>query len=243
MTGSRRLNRRGGPGVARRARLALRALFCVFPELSVFPKRSGGCRRPGFQSLSGLAGALGLLVGLAALGVGAQEQRGGFTVSPAYGAVTVLAVSAAGAPDSPLLVEIDHRTPGPVRLMIRNDGFVSQRPGVYRGFQHLSILLRVRNASDRTWIGYDLELQAEAGTPSDYWDGLSFNQPSRIDAYGGFRSDLFETGQRIAEPADRVRFHGGAVDAGGVVEFRFVVTDTTPERDFYLMLEPVFVYA
>ena len=138
------------------------------------------------------------------------------------------------------MIDQDLGGPGPFVITIRNASLAETVPA--SPILRLWIISRVRNAAAGVWVGFDVELQEELRRPSDYWDGLSFDQ-TRAVAGSDFHSDRFLEGERIAEPHDRVRFKNGFVNAGAAVQFRFVITDMTPRSEFYLLQEPVLLFS
>lgn len=166
------------------------------------------------------------------------HNAGGFSFSDQLGGFRILSVTGSGSKGDPFIIDQEFSGPGPGTIAIRN-----QDPSdSTSSFMQIFIVTRVKNVATGTWIGFDIELQEELRIPSDYWDGLSFNQTQRADKKG-FRSSRFRNGERIAEPHDRVRFLDGHVNVGTNVEFRFVITDVTPSAEFYLLQEPVMLYS
>ena len=166
------------------------------------------------------------------------HDAGQFSFSDQLGGFRILSVSGTGTQADPIVIEQEFFGPGPGTIAIRNHG----RATGGAAFLQLFVVTKVRNGAPGVWVGFDIELQEELRTPSDYWDGLSFNQTQRIDT-AGFRSSRFRDGERIAEPHDRVRFLNGHVNVGTHVEFRFVITDVTPKPVFYLLQEPVMLFS
>ena len=187
------------------------------------------------------------LVALALIVAGAHAARAGDTVwhdagvfsfSDQLGGFRILSVSGTGTQSDPIVIEQEFSGPGPGTIAIRN----RSRATGGAAFMQLFVVTKVRNVAPGVWVGFDIELQEELRRPSDYWDGLSFNQTQRVDT-AGFRSSRFRNGERIAEPHDRVRFLDGHVNVGAYVEFRFVITDVTPRAEFYLLQEPVMLFS
>lgn len=168
------------------------------------------------------------------------HRAGGFEFSDRLGGFRILSVSGTGTIDDPIVIDQDLGGPGPFVITIRNAGMAGAGP--VAPILRLWIISRVRNAAAGVWVGFDVELQEELRRPSDYWDGLSFDQTRTVNG-SEFHSDRFREGERIAEPHDRVRFKNGYVNAGTAVQFRFVITDMTPRDQFYLLQEPVLLFS
>lgn len=168
------------------------------------------------------------------------HRAGGLEFSDRLGGFRILSVSGTGTIGDPIVIDQDMSGPGPFIITIRNKGLVGL--GASAPVLRLWIVSRVRNAAAGVWVGFDVELQEVLRRPSDYWDGLSFDQTRTVDG-GDFHSDRFLEGERISEPHDRIRFKKGHVDAGTAVQFRFVITDMTPIGEFYLLQEPVLLYS
>jgi len=188
----------------------------------------------------------GLLIGMALISSSAVaadpawHRAGGLEFSDRLGGFHILSVTGSGTIDDPVVIDQDLGGLGPFVITIRNArqaGSVAAAP-----ILRLWVVTRVRNAAAGVWVGFDIELQEELRRPSDYWDGLSFDQTRGVDG-DAFRSDRFLVGERIAEPHDRVRFKNGHVNTGAAVEFRFIITDMTPCDEFYLLQEPVLLYS
>ena len=86
------------------------------------------------------------------------------------------------------------------------------------------------------WSLFELELEELYGTPSDYYDGLSFGQSAQLRR--PFISDRFDLNETLNEPHDELRFREGSVEPGDRVTLTFVVTDATPIPEFYLLQRP-----
>lgn len=188
----------------------------------------------------------GILIGMALIPSSAiaadpaWHRAGGFEFSDRLGGFHILSVTGAGTINDPIVIDQDLGGLGPFVITIRNArqaGSVAAAPTL-----RLWVVSRVRNAASGVWVGFDVELQEELRRPSDYWDGLSFDQTRGVDG-DSFHSDRFLVGERIAEPHDRVRFKNGHVNTGAAAEFHFIITDMTPCDEFYLLQEPVLLYS
>jgi hypothetical protein len=91
----------------------------------------------------------------------------------------------------------------------------------------------VTNGTRQTWSVFNLELRELVDRESPFGDGLSFGQAS--EAGRPFRSDRFADNVEVREPFDGVQFSDGLIRPGESVTFSFVVTDTTPRWQFYLL--------
>ncbi len=159
-------------------------------------------------------------------------EANGFRFSDEQGGFILRSVSGAGSKNDPFIIHQDYYGPGPAVLTIA--------PGAQSdpSFLYVAMICVIRNMGPRPWIGFDFELQENYLSPSDYWDGLSFDQIG-ANREGVFISDRFALGDRITEPFDRVRFHQGGVNQGVDAQFQFFITDPTPPDTFYLLQEPV----
>ncbi len=168
------------------------------------------------------------------------HRAGGLEFSDRLGGFRILSVSGSGTIDDPIVIDQDFSGPGPFVITIRNPRMAGV--GAIAPILRLWVVTRVRNAATGVWVGFDVELQEVLRRPSDYWDGLSFDQTVAVGT-DRFQSDRFLEGERISEPHDRVRFKNGHVNAGAAAQFRFVITDMTPRSEFYLLQEPVLLYS
>lgn len=195
--------------------------------------------RPVSRSLAPALWALGVLYPaaiasadpLAANGVEFSDERGGFRI---------LAASGRGVLDDPFVVIEEITGPEPAVLVVR--GFdalfraqVDQGPARYPAV--FSLRKVVTNRTGRVWNRFDLEVRERLGEPSDYYDGLSFDQPGV--ARRPFQADRFLAAQEIMEPFDSIRFTDGSVPPGETVTLNVVITDPTPQPVFYLLQSPM----
>ena len=156
-----------------------------------------------------------------------------YILSDALGGFRLLAASGSGSRVDPVIVEEEITDAAPAVLTIRRLRPERSPAGMP---VELNIVKRIHNASQRIWGGFEVELQEVLGEPSDYGDGLSFNQyglgPDDADA------DLFGETRRLYEPFDRIRFEDGYVDPDGTLTIRLTITDPTPTAVFYLVQDP-----
>jgi len=170
-------------------------------------------------------------------------EAAGLTFSDELGGFRLVSISGTGTQDDPLIIVEDVLTPRPGAIVVRGQVKRSAQGDILvtPSFVSLAVVLVARNRSGQVWAGFDLELREALETPSTYTDGLSFDQ---IRSFGlPMDSDSFGVARRIAEPRDRVRFYGGFVDPGAVVQFVFYITDPTMAPEFYLLQEPRYLIA
>lgn len=169
---------------------------------------------------------------------------GGLEFSDELGGFRLISVSGSGSLSDPIVVVEEITQVGPIVLVIRGEQMITvgDAPPRKAAFINLAVIKVVINATDRVWTGFDLELQAELGTPSPYEDGLSFDQLGSFSDES-FVSDSFSLAHRSPEPYDRVQFYDGSVDPGDAVRFNLFITDPTPAWEFYLLQEPHLIIA
>ena len=181
-------------------------------------------------SLSALttgAGAGGLQPGIAFAGI--------YSLSDELGGFKLISAAGTGARSDPLSIDVELESASPVTLTIRALAPVSATPGDL--VQSIYFRVSALNDSALAWIEFEFELQSIRGKPSDFGDGLSFDQTqsARPEVIS---SDKFAQFKREFEPYDRIRFHHGKVDPLETVGFSFLVTDFMPKKVFYLVLDP-----
>lgn len=184
-----------------------------------------------------LALAFLLPAGAGAAADPARHFTGAYSFSDELGGFRIRGVSGNGSNADPIVIALDLVSASAVTLVIRtetpirpltNDGYFAN------GFVRLAVV--ARNASRLAWSEFEFELQEILGKPSDFGDGLSFDQ-RRTDGKN-ITSSRFASFVRAFEPADRLRFTDGHVDPGDEAEFAFLVSDFTPRPVFYLVLDP-----
>lgn len=159
-------------------------------------------------------------------------EANGFRFSDELGGFKLIEVSGSGRKSDPFIVRQDYFGPGPAMLTVEPSAKAD------RTILYIAVVCIIQNSGPRPWIGFDFELQESFHVPSDYWDGLSFDQIG-ANQEGLFISNRFALGDRITEPFDRVRFHQGGVNQGDAASFQFFITDPTPPTAFFLLQEPV----
>lgn len=138
-----------------------------------------------------------------------------------------------GTPEDPITLVEEITDDGAAVVTVRGmrSAFGNRAaPGHGVGFVLVKI---VRNLTSRPWHSFEMELREIKGRTSPFEDGLSFGQ-----AMGGeriFGSDRFEAMQQTDEPIDSVVFSGATIQPGESVTVRVVVTDFSPNFQFYLL--------
>lgn len=166
---------------------------------------------------------------------GATLTVNGVTFSDRLGGFVLEKASGHGSLEDPfVLVE---------RLIDPNGGTLTfSMPfdwGNYIGSQHhvgFALVKVVQNATGIPWTAFELELQSILGTPSDYYDGLSFGQGSQ--AGRPFSASGFDHLTVVDEPYDRIELDHGRIPVGGSITIRFVITEFDPLTEAYLLQRP-----
>jgi hypothetical protein len=167
----------------------------------------------------------------------AQAPPPPYAFSDELGGFSLITVDGIGTRDDPVRIGQIFRTASPVTLVIRATRPINPfgRPEDYStGTIHM--VLDITNETGIPWIGFELELQERFEQPSVYGDGLSFDQ--RQLAHDGATSNAFANAHYDFEPYDRLLFEEGALNPNNRAEFRFLITDMTPIRTFYVRLDP-----
>lgn len=160
-----------------------------------------------------------------------------YAFSDELGGFSIVTLGGVGTRDDPVRISQIFRTAAPVTLVIRATRPINPfgRPEDYStGTIHM--ILDVTNETGIPWIGLELELQERFEKPSVYGDGLSFDQ--RHISHDGATSSAFANAHYDFEPYDRLLFEQGSLDPSNRAEFRFLITDLTPIRTFYVRLDP-----
>jgi hypothetical protein len=159
----------------------------------------------------------------------------GVTFSDHMGGLILEKVSGEGSMDDPFVVV--------ERLTDSSGGILSfQIPpefGNRIGSQHsigFAMIKVIENGTDLPWTSFELELQSQLGIPSGYSDGLSFGQGS--DAGRPFTASGFDQVTIVDEPYDRIQFDRGRIPIGGRVTLRFVISESLPLGEAYLVQRP-----
>jgi hypothetical protein len=166
---------------------------------------------------------------------GAAFSVNGITFSDELGGFALEKVTGEGSMDDPFVLVERITDPNGGMLLFRVDpGF-----GNRIGSQHLigfAVIKVVENGTNFPWTSFELELQSVRGVPSDYLDGLSFGQGS--DAGRPFSAEGFDRVRVIDEPYDRVEFDHGRIAIGARATLRFVISESMPLHEAYLLQRP-----
>lgn len=179
-------------------------------------------------------------------GAGAVDDgrfyAGAYSFSDEFGGFRITDISGRGSAADPIVLKEEFSSASAVTLVIR-----AARPlrpygdasDYANGFLHLRLI--VHNGSGLGWVEFEFELQERLGQPSDFGDGLSFNQRKLTDE--GLHSDRFADYHRDYEPYDRLLFRGGHVEPKSFATFGFFISDFTPGPIFYLRQDPRIPYS
>lgn len=164
-------------------------------------------------------------------------NSGAYSFSDELGGFRITGVSGSGTREDPFVVKEELESSSPVTLTMRTIRPI--RPFDSSGFYANGIMfmrIEALNNSGQAWVEFEFELQEIEGKPSDFGDGLSFDQ-RRTDS-SNISSNSFAKYNRDFEPYDRLRFTEGKVDPGEAADFSFLLTDYTPRWRFYLVQDP-----
>jgi len=179
-----------------------------------------------------------LAVDLAAVrrGEAFELTTGNYSFSDELGGFRLISAVGTGTRDDPVIVVEEFEDVLPVTLTVRRLHPLRGDTGHPGGLPMLVVVKRVVNRSKRVWAGFEVELQEILHRPSNYGDGLSFNQ------YGAEASDIwsdsFAENDRKFEPFDRILFQTGHVDPEAIATFKLTITDPTPTSVFYIVQDP-----
>jgi hypothetical protein len=157
----------------------------------------------------------------------------GLTFSDELGGLVIQEGWGSGTLQDPFVLVEEINGKGPAILVIR--GMV-HRFGNRIGSHHdvgFALTKIIQNATKEPWALFNLELREFIERASPFGDGLSFGQAS--EAGRPFSSDAFADNVETREPYDGVQFSNGMVQPGERVAISFVVTDTTPQWQFFLL--------
>jgi hypothetical protein len=177
--------------------------------------------------------ALSVGIGCALPGLAEPITLDGLTFSDELGGVELKDGWGSGTLDDPFVLIEEITAQGPAILIIR--GMTSHFGNRIRSHHEVGFALTkiVHNRTGQPWLLFNLELREWLDHPSPFGDGLSFGQATR--AGRPFRSDRFSELVETFEPFDGLQFFEGRVEPGETVALTFVVTDTTPVSQFYLL--------
>jgi len=160
----------------------------------------------------------------------------GLTFSDELGGFNLISVSGSGTSIDPYVIVEEITGAEPAVLVVRGLSAVfSHGVGAHRlpGFHLIKVAI---NRTDFAWTSYELELQEVLWLPSDYLDGLSWDQA--VQSVRPFKSDRFSQSVDVREPSDVIRFSEGRVEPGDVVTMRVTLSDPTPAAEFYVLQVP-----
>jgi len=174
-----------------------------------------------------------LLFAWAGPGVAASVTIDGIRFAEGSPNMRLVGVSGRGTVQDPFVVREEIVASGDVilRIDVESPAFGNR----LRTLHAMGFALRkeVINSTDETWDHFAMELQFVVGEASDYYDGLSFAQATRVNR--PFRSDRFAKVEDMAEPRDMVRFTDGVVTPGQGAVFLVSITHTGPQPTFFLV--------
>ncbi len=162
---------------------------------------------------------------------------GAYSFSDELGGFTIVSASGLGTRADPIVIEQELNSASPVTMVIRATQAIKpfSSTGDYaNGMIHMRIV--TVNASGLAWLEFEFELQEILRKPSVYGDGLSFDQ-RRTDS-SSILSNRFKKFDDNFEPYDRLIYFDGFVDPQQSAEFSFMITDFTPQPEFYLLQDP-----
>lgn len=181
------------------------------------------------------------LLSLSLIGAGPADDgrwyAGDYSFSDELGGFRILSVKGSGTKDDPIEINEELHSAIPVTLVIR--AAKPSQLATLQGTFHLRVV--ALNKSGLAWIGFEFELQEIQGKPSDFDDGLSFNQANPIPDF--ISSNRFARFESHFESFDRLSFESGHVDPLDRPEFGFFVTDVTPVAEFYLVQDPLIPFS
>lgn len=185
-----------------------------------------------------MIGRLGALVFGSCAGFGWAAQAEpihlhGLIFSDELGGVELHDGWGAGSLEDPFVLVEEITGHGPATLVVRG---MSHRFGNRIRSHHdigFALTKLVRNGTGQAWSLFNLELREFLDRASPFGDGLSFGQAT--GAGRPFRSDGFAESIETREPFDGVQFFNGLIGPGETVTVSFVVTDTTPRWEFFLL--------
>ncbi len=179
------------------------------------------------------AWAFGLGLALASPALAEPLVLEGITFSDELGGVELLDGWGRGTLDDPFVLVEEITGDGPAILTVRD---ISWRFGNRIRSQHeigFALTKIVRNATAVPWALFHLELREFLDRSSPFGDGLSFGQATA--AGRPFSSDRFAAVQDVQEPYDGLSFYDGIVGPGEEVTVSFVITDSTPTYQIFLL--------
>ena len=179
------------------------------------------------------AATLILSVGVSTATYAESIVSNGVEFSDEFGGLRLISAAGAGTRDDPFVVIEEYTGPGSAVLVIR--GLNSLFGTATGALRPVGLVMRkiVKNATAKRWQEFDLELREQFDIPSDYFDGLSFDQMKTMDF--PVNADMFAHVRFIMEPFDNLRFSNGIVEPGQTVAFEIVITDASPQPTIFLV--------
>jgi hypothetical protein len=163
----------------------------------------------------------------------APVTLGKLTFDDALGGVVLQRGSGTGSLEDPFVLVEEITDDGPAILAIRG---LSAEFGNRVGTQHavgFALTKVVTNRTQRNWDVFEVELREVLRRTSSYQDGLSFAQDAIRQPLLG--SDRYTQAYQTDEPLDSVVYSGATVRPGETVTIRMVITDYSPNVEFYLL--------
>ncbi|MEO0545160.1 MAG: hypothetical protein AAFY99_15205 [Pseudomonadota bacterium] len=170
---------------------------------------------------------------------GATEQTltAGYEFSDEKGGFRITHASGLGTESDPIVLRFVISSHLPSTLVIRANRPINPlaHPRTHAtGTLYFDI--STYNLTGQPWVATEFELQEVWQKPSDYGDGLSFDQ--RRKGVRAFGADAYTNHRRDFEPYDRLLFEDGVIDPQKTGRFSFLVTDLTPTEEFFLQFDP-----
>lgn len=183
--------------------------------------------------ISTFAATLIFSVFVVSTGRAASIVASGVEFSDELGGLRLLSASGSGTRGDPFVVVEEYTGPGSAVLVIRGLNRLFGTPA--GAMRPVGLVLRkiVTNATRKRWEEFDLELREQVHNPSDYFDGLSFDQMMTMQF--PVNADMFAHVRPIMEPFDYLRFTDGVVEPGETVSFEIVITDASPQATIFLV--------
>ena len=179
------------------------------------------------------AATLILSTGVITAGHAESFVTNGVEFSDEFGGLRLISAAGSGTRNDPFVVVEEYTGPGSAVLVIRGlNSLFGTAAGVMRP---VGLVMRkiVKNGTAKRWQEFDLELREHFDIPSDYFDGLSFDQMKTMEF--PVNADMFAHVRPIMEPFDNLRFSNGIVKPGETVSFEIVITDATPQPTIFLI--------
>ncbi|MEN0000515.1 MAG: hypothetical protein AAF940_06490 [Pseudomonadota bacterium] len=161
----------------------------------------------------------------------------GYTFSDEKGGFRIVHASGLGTRTDPIVLQFLIESVAPSTLVIRATRPINPfaHPRTHAtGTLHFDI--RATNETGQPWVATEFELQEKLRQPSEFGDGLSFDQ--RRESEGIFGADVYANHRLDFEPYDRLLFEDGVVDPRATGRFSLLVTDLTPTEEFFLQFDP-----